>query len=74
MSDEKPVNPMPMQGEGDYEAARHFDAAQAAFAKSGKVEGKAREAAKALDGAEAPGLEAAREKTARGDTGKTDKP
>ena len=70
MADEKPTDPMPLQGEGDYIAARKYDAEQAAFAKSGKVKGAAAEAEKALDGPESADLEAAREKTARGETGK----
>ena len=48
-----------VQGEGNYDAAKKFDDAQAAFAKSGKVDAKAREAAKAVDGPEAEELEAA---------------
>ena len=34
-----------IQGEGNYEADQKFDDAQEAFAKSGKVDAKAREAA-----------------------------
>ena len=71
MPDNKPANPMPMQGEGDRIGARKFDAAQTAFAKSGKVAAKAAEARRALDGPEGAELEAARRKTARGDTGKS---
>ncbi len=54
------------QGEGNYEAAKTFDDTQAAFAKSGKVEAKAREAANAVDGPEADELEAARQAAAEG--------
>ena len=38
-----------MQGEGNREAARNYREEQEKFAKSGKVEKKAREAADALD-------------------------
>jgi len=71
MPDDKHANPMPMQGEGDRIGARKFDAEQTAFAKSGKVAAKAAEAKRALDGPEGAELEAARRKTARGDTGKS---
>ncbi len=33
-----------VQGEGDYEAGRHFDRAERDFVKSGKVDDKARQA------------------------------
>ncbi|HEY7900372.1 MAG TPA: hypothetical protein VIC25_04225 [Caulobacteraceae bacterium] len=56
----------PEWGEGDYAAARRFDAAQDAFAKSGKVEGKAKQAREALDGPEGPALEKARRVSAKG--------
>lgn len=56
----------PEWGEGDYEAARQFDAEQAAFAKSGKVAGKAKEAREALDGPQGAELEAARKASAEG--------
>jgi hypothetical protein len=48
----KPVN----EGEGNRTAGRNFDAAEALFAKSGKVQAKAREAERAVDGAEGPEL------------------
>ena len=51
-------------------SARKFDAEEAAFAKSGKVEKAAQEAREALDGPDAEDLEAARESTGRGKTGK----
>jgi hypothetical protein len=51
-------------GEGNYEAAEEFQRKQHEFAKSGKVEPKAREAAGALDGAEAEELERARQAAA----------
>ena len=40
------------EGEGNRTAAREYNDAQHDFVDSGKVEGKAREAQKALDGAE----------------------
>lgn len=55
-----------IQGEGNYDAAKKFDDAQAAFAKSGKVDAKAREAADAVDGSEADELEAASKAAAQG--------
>ena len=63
-----PTDPRPMQGEGDYAAARKFDEEQAAFAKSGAVEKKATEAEAALDGPEGADLEAAREAAAHGES------
>jgi hypothetical protein len=62
----KPSNAI--QGEGNYDAARNFDKAEAEFVKSGAVEANARKAADALDGPEAADLEAARVKTGKGDT------
>jgi hypothetical protein len=56
------------QGEGDYESARKFDAEQEAFAKSGKVDQAAKEAADALDGPEGAELEKARIETGEGKT------
>jgi hypothetical protein len=49
-----------IQGEGNYDAARKFDAEERAFVKSGQVEKKAKEAEDALDGPEAEDLERAR--------------
>ena len=57
-----------IQGEGNYDAARKFDAEERAFVKSGQVEQKAREAEEALDGPEAEDLEKARKET--GERGK----
>ena len=71
MSDTK--KPSDLQGEGNYDAARNFDKAEAEFVKSGAVPDNARKAADALDGPEAADLEAARVKTGRGDTSKTAK-
>jgi len=53
-------------GEGNYEAAKEFQKEQHEFAKSGQVKPKAREAADAVDGAEADELEAARKAAADG--------
>jgi hypothetical protein len=52
-----------IQGEGNYDAARKFDADERAFVKSGQVDKKAREAADAVDGPEGPELERARRET-----------
>ena len=49
-----------IQGEGNYDAARKFDAEERAFVKKGGVEQKAREAEAALDGPEGEELERAR--------------
>jgi hypothetical protein len=53
-----------IQGEGNYDAAREFDAEERAFIKKGGVEKKAREAEQALDGPEGEELERARKETA----------
>jgi len=52
-----------IQGEGNYDAARKFDAEEREFVKSGEVEQKAKEAEDALDGPEAEDLERARKET-----------
>jgi hypothetical protein len=49
-----------IQGEGNYDAARKFDAEERAFVKKGGVEQKAKEAEQALDGPEGAELEKAR--------------
>ncbi len=49
-----------IQGEGNYDAARKFDAEERAFVQSGQVAQKAKEAEEALDGPEGEELEAAR--------------
>ncbi|MEZ5743478.1 MAG: hypothetical protein R3D89_07065 [Sphingomonadaceae bacterium] len=54
------------KGEGSYEGAEQYQKAQHEFARNGDVEGKAREAAKALDGPEGEELEKARKETAEG--------
>lgn len=61
-----PPKPDEMQGEGNYDAARKFDAEQEAFAQdSEQVEKKAREAADAVDGPEAEELREAEAKARR---------
>jgi hypothetical protein len=59
MADDKKVSGQANEGEGNKTAARHYDDAQTAFAKSGKVADKAREAADAVDGPEGKELEKA---------------
>jgi hypothetical protein len=58
-----------LQGEGNYDAARRYRKEQETFAKTGPVEEKAEEAAKALEGPEAEELERARRET--GERGQT---
>jgi hypothetical protein len=55
-----------IQGEGDYDAARRFRAAEEKFVQTGPVEQKAQEAEEALDGPEGPELERARVESAKG--------
>ena len=57
-----------MEGEGSREGSRRFQDAQHAFAETGDVEGKAKEAARALEGDEAAELEKARKASADGKT------
>jgi hypothetical protein len=64
----EPNDPMPLQGEGDYIGARKYQKEQAEFARSGKVEEKAKEAEAALEGPEAEALEAARAAAAKGES------
>ena len=54
-----------IQGEGNYDAGRRYQKEQQEFAKSGKVEPKAREAEEALDGPEGEELERARRETGK---------
>ncbi len=54
------------KGEGSYEGAEKFQQEQHAFAQSGRVDEKAREAADALDGSEKDELETARKAAAQG--------
>ena len=49
----------PNEGEGSTTAARAYDQQAERFAKSGKVEKKAREAQQAVDGPEGPALKRA---------------
>ena len=63
MSDKSKIPSSQIQGEGNYDAARKFDAEERAFVKSGQVEKKAKEAEDALDGPEAAELERARRET-----------
>jgi hypothetical protein len=57
-----------VQGEGNYDAARRYQKEQHEFAKSGRVEKKAKEAEDALEGPEAEELERARKDTGAGKT------
>ena len=59
MGDDK-QNTGGVQGEGNYDAAKTFDAEERAFVEKGGVEQKAREAEEALDGPEGADLEKAR--------------
>ena len=52
-----------IQGEGNYDAARKFDADERAFVEKGGIEQKAKEAEEALDGPEGEDLERARRET-----------
>ncbi len=64
--DDKTAPDSKIQGEGDYDAARRFRAAEEKFVQTGPVEQKAREAEEALDGPEGPELERARKESAKG--------
>tara|TARA_R110002033_G_scaffold42336_6_gene83190 strand:+ start:3076 stop:3291 length:216 start_codon:yes stop_codon:yes gene_type:complete len=67
MSDStKQKSNLKMEGEGSREGSRRFQDAQHEFAKSGEVEKKAKDAARALDGDEAAELEKARKASAQG--------
>ena len=68
-SAEKKSN-LKMEGEGSREGSRRFQEAQHAFAEPGDVEGKAKEAAEALEGDEAAELENSRKASAQGQTGR----
>ena len=57
--DKKPTDNSPNEGEGNKTAAREYNEAQRRFAQSDKVEEKAREAEKALDGPEKDALQQA---------------
>ena len=53
-----------IQGEGNYDAARKFDAEERAFVEKGGYEKQAKEAKEALEGQEGADLERARKETA----------
>jgi len=53
-----------IQGEGNYDASRKFDAEERAFVEKGGYEKQAKEAEDALDGPEGAELERARKETA----------
>jgi hypothetical protein len=59
MTDERKGSGQTNEGEGNKTAARHYNDAQAGFAKSGKVADKAREARDAIEGSEGKELEKA---------------
>jgi hypothetical protein len=63
MTDKTKTPDSQIQGEGNYDAARKFDAEERAFVQSGQVENKAKEAEDALDGPEAEDLERARKES-----------
>ena len=56
---QNPTGNSPNEGEGNKTAAHQYNEAQRRFAQSGKVEEKAREAEKALDGPEEEALQQA---------------
>ena len=56
-----------IEGEGTYTATADYNERTAEFLKKGKVEGAAREAARAVDSQEGPSLEAAEAKGKAGD-------
>ena len=53
-----------IQGEGNYDAGRKFDAEERAFVEKGGYEKQAKDAEDALDGPEGEELERARKETA----------
>jgi len=60
--DSPPKGGQQNEGEGNKTAAREYNRDTTAFTKSGQVEGKAREAEKAMDGSEADELRKAEAK------------
>ena len=60
MTDKSKIPGEDIQGEGNYDAARKFDAEERAFVKKGGIEQKAKEAEAAFDGPEGEELERAR--------------
>ena len=63
MADKDQTPSSDIQGEGNYDAARKFDAEERAFVEKGGYEKKAREAEEALEGPEGEELERARRET-----------
>jgi hypothetical protein len=61
--DQNQIQGPDIQGEGNYDASRKFDAEERAFVEKGGYEKKAREAEEALDGPEGEALEEAREES-----------
>ena len=57
--DSQPADGQRNEGEGNKTAAREYNRETTAFAQSGQVEGKAREAKQAIEGDEADALRAA---------------
>ena len=62
-TDKTPPAKPDIQGEGNYDAAKKFDAEERAFVEKGGYEKKAREAEEALDGPEGEELEKARKES-----------
>ena len=60
MTDKSKIPGKDIQGEGNYDAARKFDAEERAFVEKGGIEQRAKEAEAALDGPEGEELERAR--------------
>lgn len=57
MDDNRKSQQQPNEGEGNRTAAREYNEAQQRFVESGKIDEKAREAERALDGPERRDLE-----------------
>jgi hypothetical protein len=62
MGDKQPINQQKNEGEGNKTAAKEYNRETSAFATSGRVDGKAKEAKKAVDGPEGAELRKAEEK------------
>jgi len=62
--DQNQIEGADIQGEGNYDAGRKFDAEERAFVEKGGYEKQAKEAEDALDGPEGAELERARKETA----------
>ena len=65
MTQNREGQPEGVQGEGNYEAGRRFQAEETRFVKTAPVEKLATEAEEALDGPEGEELERARTETAQ---------